>query len=69
MRRTALVPMNGDPDSERGGVTARVYRAVLEERLPTILDVDSIFMQDGAGIHRVRIIKEFFASIGINLMD
>jgi hypothetical protein len=31
MKRTALVP-----DSERGGVTSRAYRAVLEEQLPTI---------------------------------
>jgi len=54
MKRTALVP-----DSERGGVTSRAYRAVLEEQLQTILEVDSIFMQDGAGIHRARIIKTF----------
>jgi len=57
------------PDSERGEVTSRAYRAVLEEQLPTILEVDSIFLQDGAGIHRVRIIKDFFASMGIIILD
>jgi len=69
IRRTALVPMNGDPDSERGGVTSRVYRAILEEHLPTILDANSIFMQDGSSIHRARIIKEFFRAMGIVIMD
>jgi hypothetical protein len=61
--------MNGDPDSERGGVTARVYRGVLQEHLPTILDGDSIFMQDGASVHRTRIAKEFFTAMGIIIMD
>ena len=44
MKRTSLVPMNGDPNSARGGVTAAVYRSILEEYLPTILDADSIFV-------------------------
>lgn len=35
--------MSGDPDSERGGVTSRIYREVLEEYLPTLLDGDFIF--------------------------
>jgi transposase len=69
MKRTALVPMNGDLESARGGVTARVYRAVLEEYLPTILNADSIFMQDGASIHTAKIIKEFFSVMGIIIME
>jgi hypothetical protein len=59
MKRMALVLMNGDPNLERGGATSRAYRVVLEEQLPTILEGDSIFTQDGAGIHRVRIIEDF----------
>jgi transposase len=67
-RRTSLVPLNGDPLAPRGGVTARRYLAVLEEYLPTILNDDSIFMQDGAGIHRAHIIRNFFLTLGVNLM-
>ena len=58
VKRTALMPMNGDPVSEIGGV----YKAVLEEHLLTILEGDSIFMQDGAGIHNAQIIKGVFHS-------
>jgi transposase len=61
--------MDGNPDSERGGVTSRIYQAILEEHLPTILDKDSIFMQDGAGIHRAKIIKAFFRAYNIKLME
>ena len=67
-RRTALVPMNGDPLAENGGVTARIYRDVLQEHLPTIADENSIFMQDGAGIHRSALIREFLIELGVSRM-
>ena len=58
--RTVLVLLEKDPDSARGGVTARVYRDVLDQYLPSILDYDSIFMQDNAPIHTAHIIREWF---------
>ena len=54
--RTNLVVMKGDLDALRGGVTTRRYIEVLEEYLPTILDSDSIFMQDNALIHTANIV-------------
>ncbi len=54
------MPMNSDPDAPNRKVTAQVYLHVLDEYLPTILDHDSIFMQDGAGIHCAHIIRNFF---------
>jgi hypothetical protein len=57
-KRTNLVAMKGDPDSAHGGVTARRYIEVLEEYLPTILDFDSLFMQDNASIHTAYIVRD-----------
>jgi hypothetical protein len=67
--RTTLVPMEGDPNSRRGGVTAMVYREILEQHLPPILGIGSIFMQDNAPIHTAHIIREWFTSQGIDIMD
>ena len=67
--RSNLVVMEGDQNAKRGGVTAQVYREVLAEHLPTILDFDSIFMQDNAPIHKARIIREWFLEQGIEVMD
>jgi hypothetical protein len=67
--RTDLVTMEGDPYSERRGITSQVYLDILMEHLPTILNPGDIFMQDGTGIHRARIITQWFYDMGIKLMD
>lgn len=67
--RTDLVVMEGDQNARRGGVTALVYREVLTEYLPTILEYDSIFMQDNAPIHKAHIIRDWFIENGIDVMD
>jgi hypothetical protein len=46
--RSDLVVIEGDQNAKRGGVTAKVYIEVLREYLPTIIEHDSIFMQDNA---------------------
>jgi transposase len=61
--------MAGDPDSPQGGVTAKRYIEVLEEYLPTILNHNSIFMQDNAKIHKAHIVRDWFINEGIELMD
>lgn len=66
--RTDLVVMRGDPNAPRQGVTAARYREVLEEYLPTILDFDSIFMQDNAPIHKARTVQQWFRDMGIELV-
>ena len=68
-RRSRLIIMDGDPQAPRGGVTARVYKGMLESELPTLLDADSIFMQDNAPIHNARIVKEFLEDLAVNVMD
>lgn len=71
--RTALVPLLGDPDSARGGVTGRVIQACLQENLPTIASPGSIFIQDNAPTHTARIVQNWLhnwaQSNGIQLVD
>ena len=66
---TSLVPIEGDPIALKGGVTARVYQAVLDQYLPPILGFGSIFMQDNAPIYKAHIIRDWFAIRGIDVMD
>jgi hypothetical protein len=68
-QRSRLFIMDGDPQAPRGGVTARIYKGMLETELPTLLDAESIFMQDNAPIHNARIVKEFLAELGVDVLD
>ena len=61
--------MEGDQNAKRGGVTAKVYIETLREYLPTILEHDSIFMQDNAPIHKAYKVRDFFIEEGIDVMD
>lgn len=61
--------MEGDPDSPRGGVTAKRYIQVLEEYLPTILEPDSIFMHDNAPIHTAHLVQDWFVEQAIEVID
>lgn len=67
--RTDLVYMKGDPAAKKGGVTARRYIEVLDEYLPTILDHDSIFMQDNAPIHKAHAVTKWLEDMGIEVVD
>ncbi|KAM4061295.1 DDE superfamily endonuclease [Hirsutella rhossiliensis] len=56
-RRTSLTPMLGDPDSARGGVTARRVLETLQESLPTIAEPGYTFAQDNASTHTAAIVQ------------
>jgi hypothetical protein len=51
------VPLLGDPDSARGGITGRYILDYLQENLPTITEPGYIFIQDNAPTHRARIMS------------
>ena len=68
-KRTELVAMPSDPLSARGGVTARRYIEVLEAQLPTILENDSLFMQDNSRVHTAILVQDWFAKRDINVLD
>ena len=65
---TNLVVMEGDQNAKRGGVIAKVYIKVLIEYLPTILNDDSIFMQDNAPIHKAHKVQDFLRDLRIDVM-
>jgi transposase len=56
-RRTSLVPLLGDPDSARGGVSGRVIQACLEENMPTIAGPGDSFFQDNARTHTAVVVQ------------
>lgn len=56
-RRTSLVPLLGDPDLARGGITGRCILDCLQENLPIIAEPGYIFIQDNAPTHRARIVS------------
>lgn len=66
---TNIVVMKGDPTAVRGGVTARRYVEIIEEYLPTILDFDSIFMQDNSSLHTAYLTQNWLRDHGIQGVD
>jgi hypothetical protein len=68
-RHTELVVMKGDPESKRGGVTAKAYTAVLQEHLPTILRPDSIFIHDNARPHTAKKTQKWLRENNVELME
>lgn len=50
------MPIDGDPDSYWGGVTAQTIKLLHEAILPDIIQPGDIFMQDNAPVHAARII-------------
>lgn len=67
-RRTGLLPLEGDPEAARGGVTAWIIRGVYESFLPDILGPGDIFMHDGASVHRAYIVRELLENMGVEVM-
>lgn len=55
--RTGLVPLDGDPDSTRGGVTSLVFVQLYRAFLPMIVQPGDIFIQDRASVHTAHIVR------------
>ena len=66
--RTGLLALEGDPDSARNGVTARIIVEVYRAFLPTILEPGDIFMHDGASTHTAYIVRDVLQEMGIEVM-
>jgi hypothetical protein len=66
--RSELYIMERDPESKRGGYSAKSYVKVLDEMIPTVWEPDLIFMQDNAPIHTAKKIKAWFKDNGIPLL-
>jgi len=57
-----------DYNAKRGDVIAKVYIEVLREYLPTILEYNSIFIQDNAPIHKVHKVRDYLEEIEIEVI-
>jgi transposase len=66
--RTDLIPLDGDPESARGGVTGRIIRDLYEVQLPPLVRENDIFMHDNASVHTARIVKRILEEMGIRVM-
>jgi len=60
-RWTGLVPLDGDPDAPRGGVTSKVIVELYRAFLPEIMVQGGEFMQEGA--HRGHIVRDMLREI------
>ena len=61
--------MERDDESPRGGVSARIYLALLKAELPTLLDSSSIFMHDNAPIHTAANVLQHLEDMAITVLD
>ena len=60
--RTQLYTMDGDPDSDRKGVTANVILVTLQDTLPEILEEGMFFIQDNAPVHKAYLVQEWLTN-------
>ena len=63
-----MVACYRDPKARRGGVTAKIYKEILDKYLPTLIDHDTIFIQDNALIYTSRLLQEFLEEIGYTVL-
>lgn len=69
-RRSGLIPLFGDPNSERSGVNRFVIEALYTRVLPTlILNRDGIFQHDNAPTHTAHIVRDALQDLGIELWN
>lgn len=61
--------MDGDLTARRNGVTAWVYKSVLDQHLLPLLQFGTIFMHDNVLIHTAHLIQDFLRAYGISVMD
>ena len=67
--RTELVLMERDPDAPRNGYTARSYLQILNSQLPDEWFEEMLFVQDNAPIHTANMVKEWFETHSITLVE
>jgi hypothetical protein len=68
-RRSNLVIMERDSNAPKGGYSAQSYIEALTEGLLPHYRRSQLFMQDGAGIHRSRAVREFLDNHHVNTID
>ena len=68
--RTGLIPLDGDPEARRQGVSGWVISCLYSAVLPEFLHPGDIFMHDNAPVHTARIVKRVLEALdNIEVMD
>lgn len=63
-RRTGLIPLFGNPEAERTGITGLVIEELYRRILPILLDnQDCIFQHDNAPSHTAYIVRDALAEM------
>ncbi|KAJ5104253.1 hypothetical protein N7532_004782 [Penicillium argentinense] len=69
-RRTGLIPLFGDPNSERQGVNRFVIEELYRRILPILMqNEDGIFQHDNAPTHTARVVRDALAEMNIEVME
>jgi transposase len=68
-RRSNLVIMERDLDAQKRGYSAKSYIEALTKGLLPHYRRSQLFMQDGAGIHRARVVRSFLQQHHINTIN
>ena len=71
-RRSGLIPLFGDPQSRRGGVSSRTIEELYRRVLPTLLnsiDHNAIFQQDNAPVHTAYIVQDALNELECEIME
>ncbi|KAJ5883464.1 uncharacterized protein N7473_010350 [Penicillium subrubescens] len=69
-RKTGLIPLSGDPNADKKGITKEVIHDLYQRILPTLLDnEDAIFQHDNAPTHTARIIQALLIQLNITVME
>ena len=66
--RSGLVPLDGDPEARRNGVSGRVIRALYSAFLPEFVGPEDIFMHDNAPVHTAHIVRDVLRELDIEVM-
>ncbi|KAJ5472117.1 hypothetical protein N7539_008686, partial [Penicillium diatomitis] len=65
-RKTGLIPLYGDPEAEKKGITKEVIHDLYQRILPTLLDnEDAIFQHDNAPTHTALIVRALLRELNI----
>ena len=69
-RRSGLIPLFGDPESERGGINRFVIRDLYTRILPVLLaNEGSIFQHDNAPTHTAYVVRDALRDMDIEVME
>jgi len=66
--RTGLVPLDGDPKSQRGGITGSIIESLYRSFLPDFLRPGDIFMHDNAPVHTAQVVQNALEELSIEVM-